>query len=248
MNIKPQLDNYLQKIDPAEFIANDPIQFAHRFTDIRDIEISAFVTSCLSFGSRKLIIAKCEWLHNEMGDSPYNFIANEDYLKWQYNDRKFYRFYSYHDLYCLFDRIYDLFMVYRGIGEGVIFIHNDMGYMTNWIEAMRLLFANIRMIPQTNNSACKRLNMFLRWVCRKDAIDLGIWDFIPTSELLIPLDTHVAKQARMLGLLTRKQDDMKAVIELTNKLKEFDANDPTKYDLVLFSLGIDNKQKEYGTM
>lgn len=92
----------------------------------------------------------------------------------------------------------------------------------------------------SNKSACKRLNMFLRWMVRNGEVDLGLWSFIPKSELLIPLDTHVAKISRALGLLERTQNDYKALIELMNRLKEFDPNDPVKYDFAMFGYGVNN--------
>ena len=93
----------------------------------------------------------------------------------------------------------------------------------------------------SKKSACKRLNMFLRWMVRKSAVDFGIWDFMPASELLIPLDVHVAKISRSLGLLKRKQNDFAAVKELTDKLKEFDPSDPVKYDFAMFGYGVNNQ-------
>ena len=95
-----------------------------------------------------------------------------------------------------------------------------------------------------NGGAMKRMNMYLRWMIRKSVVDLGIWDFIPTSELLIPIDTHVAKVSRKLGLLERNSNDFKAVLELTNKLKEFDSKDPIKYDFALFGAGIEGLYKD----
>ena len=92
-----------------------------------------------------------------------------------------------------------------------------------------------------NKSAMKRINMFLRWMVRKSEVDFGIWKSIKKSDLLIPLDTHVARISRKLGLLYRKQNDIKAVIELTNKLKEYDELDPVKYDFALFGYGIEEK-------
>lgn len=204
-----QLNSYLDNFDPIEFIANDPIQFPRRFVYRVDIEISAFLTSCLSFGNRKQIIAKCEWLHEQMGESPYDFVLALEWKKWEHNHEKFYRFYSYHDLFEVFLRLHQ---IYEGFG---------LDFWVRDVESLRILFPGCKMVPQSNNSACKRLNMFLRWMCRKDEVDLGIWNCVPTSKLLIPLDVHVGNVARKFGLLTRKQNDMKAVIELTKNLSTF---------------------------
>ena len=97
-------------------------------------------------------------------------------------------------------------------------------------------------IPKDTQSACKRVCMFLRWMVRKSDVDLGLWNFIPTSQLLIPLDTHVARISRNLGLLKRNSNDLKAVVELTNNLKQFDENDPVKYDFALFGYGVNENK------
>jgi uncharacterized protein (TIGR02757 family) len=91
-----------------------------------------------------------------------------------------------------------------------------------------------------NGSACKKFNLALRWLVRKDAVDIGLWKKIKPSALYIPLDVHVARTARKMGLLERKSNDKKAVVTLTEKLREFCSNDPVKYDFALFGMGVNN--------
>lgn len=121
------------------------------------------------------------------------------------------------------------------IGKGLIGFHKYFFNVSYAPDRTRKHIAT----PE-RNSRCKRLNMFLRWMVRKDSkgVDFGLWDKISPSKLLIPLDVHVERIARSMGLLTRKQNDFKAVLELTNKLRQFDANDPVRYDFALFGLGV----------
>ena len=113
------------------------------------------------------------------------------------------------------------------------------GVCDYFYDGVQLTQGYCHLIPNPRNGgALKRLNMFLRWMVRKPPVDLGLWDFIPTSKLLIPFDVHVARISREMGLLGRNSDDCKAVIELTERLKNFDSIDPVKYDFALFGYGV----------
>ena len=245
MIAKTELDELAEKYENKLFIETDPIQTVHKYTKKEDIEISAFLASLFAYGSRKVFIPKLNELFGLMGKSPLEYIKKGDFN----NLKGFnYRFGKENDilgilkvlnklynsdetLETLFKYGYETTRTIAGMFEVVTDYFysnvNDVG------DGFYFMVANPR-----NGGAMKRMCMFLRWMIRKSDVDLGIWDFIPTSELLIPLDTHVAKISREMGLLTRKSNDFKAVIELTNNLKTYDSNDPVKYDFAIYGKGI----------
>ena len=246
MITKTELDKLVEKYENKTFIESDPIQIPHRYKDKEDIEIVAFISALFAYGSRKVFIPKLDELFSKMGKKPLEYIKNGEFSNLiNFN----YRFAKENDvieilkilskLYNSNETIQTLFRYgYEQKSEikGMLQVVTDYFYLNstdNVGEGFYFMLANPK-----NNGAMKRLNMFLRWLVRKPPVDFGLWDFIPTSELLIPLDTHVAKISREMNLLTRKSNDFKAVLELTDKLKQFDANDPTKYDFAIYAKGI----------
>lgn len=246
MITKTELDKLVEKYENKTFIESDPIQIPHRYKDNEDIEIVAFISALFAYGSRKVFIPKLDELFSKMGKKPLEYIKNGEFSNLiNFN----YRFAKENDvieilkilskLYNSNETIQTLFRYgYEQKSEikGMLQVVTDYFYLNstdNVGEGFYFMLANPK-----NNGAMKRLNMFLRWLVRKPPVDFGLWDFIPTSELLIPLDTHVAKISREMNLLTRKSNDFKAVLELTDKLKQFDANDPTKYDFAIYAKGI----------
>ncbi len=263
-DIKSVLDNNLQKYNREEFIAFDPVQIPHRFSLKEDIEISAFLTATIAWGQRKSIINNALRLMALMDNSPYHFVMNEvpDYRllpcddifslstteKWQQFKGFCHRTFNAED--CLFFLL-SLKRIYSELGglEAVF----TQGYQTDKtifsaIKHFRQVFL---MTPHAHRvekhisnvekkSAAKRINMFLRWMVRKDKfdIDFGIWHKIPTSALMLPLDVHSANVSRQLGLLTWHKNDWKAVEEVTDNLTTFDSKDPIKYDFALFGEGV----------
>lgn len=246
--MKKYLDELVRKYETKEFIKSDPIKFAHRFKEKKDIEIAAFISSLFAFGKREAFISKLEDIFLKMENEPYNFICD-----FKREDKIFsgfvYRFIKEEDLaellYCL-SNLYkkdksslgELF--YNGYLEKSTLNVATKYFYKCAIKNNSLGFCHLFAKPE-NNGAMKRLNMFLRWLVRDGAVDLGLWDFMKKSELFIPLDVHVSKVSRSLGLLQRKANDFKSVIELTEKLKEFDPRDPVKYDFALFGAGVDKK-------
>ena len=241
--MKNKLNNLVKKYETKDFIKSDPIQFPHRFKNKEDIEISAFIASLFAFGKRELFIKKLNFLFS-LNETPYQLIS--DFKKYNL-DNFIYRFIKSEDLIELLRLLNKLYIKDKSSLEELFNNKNRFKFATDYFylnskcpnnTGFCFMFAK----PE-NNSALKRMNMFLRWMVRDGEVDFGIWKSIKKSELIIPLDTHVARISREFGLLKRTSNDFEAAIELTNKLKEFDSNDPTKYDFALFGLGIENKQK-----
>lgn len=238
MAMKEKLDNLVKKYETKDFIKNDPIQFPHRFKNKADIEISAFISSLFAFGKRELFIKKLDFLFS-ICDSPYELIC--DFKKYNLDDF-LYRFIKSADLIELLNILNKLYILDKSSLEELFSTKNRYDKITNYFynnckNPTSTGFCFMMAKPE-NKSAMKRLNMFLRWMVRDGEVDFGIWKNIKKSDLIIPLDTHVARISRKFNLLNRKQNDFKSAYELTQKLKEFDENDPVKYDFALFGLGI----------
>lgn len=230
------------------FIESDPISIPHIFSRKEDIEISGFLTATISWGRRPMIIKNAYSLIERMDFNPYDFILNYHEV-----DLKAFKAFKHRTLNgddCIFF-LRSLKNIYQDHGglENVFIKSNDCsGNIKESIINFRKIFlepthpkrVEKHISNPVANSAAKRINMFLRWMVRKDkyGVDFGIWNKIRMSDLICPLDVHSGNVARKLGLLNRRQNDWKAAVELTNKLKEFDNNDPVKYDYALFGLGI----------
>ncbi len=247
--LKEQLDKYILEYETEDFIKDDPIQIIHKFENKDDTEIAGFIASMFAYGKREVFIQKLNHIFNLMENKPLDYIKSFNFKNNNINccDYRFSKdcdliqiFKILNKLYCENETLESLFKNnYNGevwsMFQGVV----DYFYDNVDIQVTKGFF---HLLPNPKKkSAMKRMNMLLRWFVRKSAVDIGIWDFIPTSELLIPLDTHVAKISRKLGLLKRNDNGYESVIELTNNLKLFDANDPVKYDFALFGYGVNNK-------
>ncbi len=248
---KEYLDNLVKTYENPDFIKDDPVQFMHRFKDKKDIEIAAFIASVFAYGKREAFISKLNTLFKLMDNKPYRFIISFSENSTAVDDFD-YRFSVGIDLKQILLILKDLYS--NGNSLESLFSHgwaqhgDVAGMLTEVVDyfysrvTLPVTRGFYHLLPDpSKKSACKRLNMFLRWMVRKSAVDFGIWDFMPASELLIPLDVHVAKISRGLGLLKRKQNDFAAVKELTDKLKEFDPSDPVKYDFAMFGYGVNNR-------
>jgi uncharacterized protein (TIGR02757 family) len=247
------LDRKVAQYNRFEFIENDPISLPHRFSILQDIEIIAFWTAMLAWGQRQTIINKCEQIISLMDNSPYDFVLHH-----QESDLK--RFLTFkHRTFNPTDTLYFLsfFQDYYRKNSSLetafstgINISDDT--IENGLIYFHRLFFSLPSYPQRTikhvsspekKSACKRLCMFLRWLVRKDenGVDFGLWKNIKPAQLICPLDVHVERNARGLGLLTRTQTDWQAALELTANLRKLDPEDPVKYDFALFGMGIENK-------
>lgn len=246
MITKSELDKLVEKYENTEFIKDDPVQFLHKFKSKKDIELAAFFASLLAYGSRKQFIPKLNQLFCITQNEPLNFIENyEEGCLGDFN----YRFGKPNDFDCIFKSLKELYnsncnledLFQCGYEQGQFFQPVTKYFYDRAGNSVGHGFYH--MIPNPENGgAMKRMCMLLRWLVRKSVVDVGIWDFMPTSELYIPLDVHVGNVSRQMGLLTRKANDFKSVVELTNILKKFCPEDPIKYDFAMFGYGVNNKK------
>ncbi|HPH63315.1 MAG TPA: TIGR02757 family protein [Paludibacteraceae bacterium] len=236
-SIEDRLRAWADKYECSAFIKNDPIQFPHRYSSKQDIEISAFLTAWISYGNRKCIVKKAEELDVMMGHSPYDFIRVGGFLSWKDDQRSFYRFYKYSDLYALCSRLQTIYVQNEDLETALLnLIEMDP------ISKLQMLFAGIKGIPVLNsNSACKRLCMFLRWMIRQNSpVDIGVWKNISPSCLLIPLDVHVYNKAIELGHTKRRSQDRKTAEEITSCFDLLFPGDPARGDFALFGEDINH--------
>ena len=249
--MKNKLEELRAKYETKDFIKDDPIQFPHRFKTIEDIEIAGLIASSFAYGKRELFIKKLNILFKIMNEKPLEFILDIEDRKNELNGF-IYRFIKDYDLVCVFRALNKLYSSKSNLRELFYKSKKEFGSFQGVADYF-YTFADkncsqgfYHFMPNPKNGgAGKRLNMFLRWLTRSGEVDLGVWDVYKPSELLIPLDTHVANISREFNLLERKSNDMRAVVELTEKLKTFDSSDPVKYDFALFGLGVNNpKGKE----
>ncbi len=242
LQLKEYLNFKAEQYNTKQFIESDPIQLPHRFSKKEDIEIVSFLVSTIAWGKRAMIIKSGERLLDIMEQSPHEFII--DYEK--RNDLKFvHRTFNAIDLDFFFRSLKSIYQ--NGGMEKAFSPHSEFEGVKGRIVNFRAKFLQTEHEQRSEkhisnpakNSAAKRMNMFLRWMVRKDncGVDFGIWNTIPQSELYLPLDVHTSNNARELGLLTRKQNDWKALEELMAKLQKMDADDPVKYDFALFGIG-----------
>lgn len=247
------LDKLVEKYNQPEFIENDPISIPHQFSKLQDIEIIGFWVAMLAWGQRVTIINKSKELLQLMDNAPHDFVLNYEesdlkpFLKWKHRT-----FQPTDTLYFLdfFKRYYtennSLELAFakhlaesdEHVGKALTGFHQQFFDHENAPKRTQKHVAT-----PIRKSTCKRLNMFLRWMVRDDhhGVDFGLWKRIKPSQLLIPLDVHVDRVARRFNLIERKQTDWKTVLELTEKLKQFDATDPVKYDFALFGYGLEMK-------
>lgn len=252
LELKAFLDLKSGEYNTPDFIGEDPISIPHRYSCKEDREIAAFLAASISWGQRSTIVRNAGRLMDLMEDMPYRFLVEAD-------EREFTRFQSFvHRTFngddCLFflQALRTLYKDHGGLEDifakgfhesGEIFVAIRQ-FREAMLQTPHLGRSGKHLPDPDKGSACKRTNMFLRWMVRKDntGVDLGIWNSIPPAALMCPLDVHSANIARKLGLLSRKQNDRKAVEELTGNLRKFDPDDPVKYDFALFGIGIFEKK------
>ena len=248
-DIKEFLDEKVAQFNQPNFIENDPISVPHQFTKLQDIEIIGFWTAVLAWGRRATIINKSQQLATLMDNAPYDFICNH-----QESDLKAFLQFK-HRTFNATDALYfiaffkDFYSKNNSLESGFSdFLSKKDAHVGNALIGFHDLFFGLPDFPHrtrkhiatpARKSACKRINMFLRWMVRNDTagVDFGLWKNIKTSQLLCPLDVHVARIGRKLGLMQRTQNDWKSVEELDASLRRFDSIDPVKFDFALFGLG-----------
>jgi len=246
--LKDLLEHKFNLYNSTNFIIDDPILIPHSFNQKEDIEIISFLISIISWGNRKSIIKSGNKLREILGSSPIDFIMRfkeKDLKKIDFVHRTFNKY----DLIYFLKSLKNIYMNHNGL-ENVFSKNLNDEFMYNNISNFRNIFFSLDHEKRTEkhisnpkkNSACKRINMFLRWMVRNDGVvDFGIWKKIKPSMLSCPLDVHTANTGRKLNLISRKQNDLKTVLELDQKLRSFDKNDPVKYDYALFGMGVYEK-------
>lgn len=244
--IKKFLEEKVFQYNQKSFIETDPISVPHRFTLKQDIEIAAIFASTLAWGNRKSIIKNSNRLMELLDNQPYDFILHHSKNDLRPIHHFKHRTFNGDDVIFFIDGLQSIYKKHTSL-EVVFCAKNPIDGIMNFRNLMLKSPHSQRSEKHISNpskgSASKRLNMFLRWMVRSDlnGVDFGIWNIFTPSQLLIPLDVHSGRVARELNLLSRKQNDLKAVLELTKSLQKFDKNDPTKYDFALFGLGIFEK-------
>ena len=247
--LKDFLDEKVALYNNFSFIESDPILIPHQFSLKEDIEISGFLSATIAWGNRKSIITNANKLVNLMGNSPFDFVMSHSETDLERLENFVHRTFNGNDLKTFIQGLQNVYQNHKGL-EAVFAKNVTRSSIQNSISEFKKIFFEINHLPRTqkhvsdpnNNSAAKRINMFLRWMVRNDnKVDFGIWKTIPTSVLSCPLDVHSGNVARKLGLLTRTQNDGKALAELDKSLRILDKNDPVKYDFALFGLGVFEK-------
>ena len=247
--LKTYLDNLVARFESSDFIVQDPIAIPHGFDQPADREIIGLYAALLAWGQRKTVLNKMEELCKLMHFQPYQFVSNFDEERDAYTLSSFkHRTFQPEDAVSLTSNI-SLVLKRFGSLEGVFahFLPDHAAHIEGALQGFSdLLFsidpstpARLRkhLARPSTGSACKRLNMYLRWMARPGPVDFGIWTSVQTSQLILPLDVHSGRQARALGMLSRKQDDWKAALELTQNCKKLCNEDPCKYDYAFFGAG-----------
>ena len=248
--LKEFLDEKAALYNQPAFIPNDPIAIPHAFSQLQDIEISGFFAATLGWGRRSMILSKCRQLMSLMDHAPYQFVlhhSDDDLKRLQgfchrtFNDTDllyFVHFLSWY--YKQHNSLEDAFR--NGMEAGDRTVEKGLVYFHKLFFSMPDAPARTRKHVATpaRNSACKRLNMYLRWMVRQDnkGVDFGIWKKISAAQLVCPCDVHVERVARSLRLINRKDSSWLTALELTQHLRQFDSQDPVRYDFALFGLGI----------
>ena len=246
--MKAYLDELVIKYNTPEFIENDPVQFPHRYSEKKDIEIVSFLIATIAWGNRSMILNSANILLNAMGKSPYDFVMSEGWKNME-PDKCVHRTFFNRDLIYYCNGLKDIYEEYQSLED--IFALNGNHDAWQGIQNFRdriqaandgessVHISNPYCENPKKGSACKRLHLALRWLVRNDGIvDLGIWNKLQPSDLMIPLDVHVGRISRELCLVDRKSNDRTTVESITSKLRELDPYDPIKYDFALFGYGV----------
>ena len=253
--IKQLLDQKVKQYNHIDFIEKDPISIPHLYTKQQDIEIAAFFAAIFAWGNRTTIIQKSKELLERMDNAPFEYCTQHQvkdlkkligFAHRTFNDRDL--------LYCI--AFFKHHYAKQKSLETAFFMDQDSGKKVKTVAAGLVNFKNYffsledapyrtkkHIASPENGSTCKRLNMFLRWMVRKDqhGVDFGLWKTISPDDLIIPIDVHVARVSRSFGLISRPQIDWLTALELTEYCRTLDARDPVKYDFALFSLGVTEK-------
>ncbi|WP_346883153.1 TIGR02757 family protein [uncultured Algibacter sp.] len=245
--LKEFLDTKVTQYNNPKFIESDPILIPHQFQKKEDIEISGFLTATIAWGNRKSIINNANKLIALLDNAPHDFVLNHKERDLEKLLPFVHRTFNGQDCIQFIKSLKHIYKTHDGL-ESVFSKYADTQSLQTSISKFKTTFFEIEHLQRTQkhvsdplkNSAAKRINMFLRWMVRQDnaGVDFGIWKSLSPALLSCPLDVHSGNVARKLGLLKRKQNDGKALLELDTALKKLDPSDPVKYDFALFGLGV----------
>ncbi|MCB0790503.1 MAG: TIGR02757 family protein [Flavobacteriales bacterium] len=247
LDLQELLDEAYDRFARPEFVADDPVQVPRSFPDRSDAEVIGLLTATISWGRRATIIRNAFQMARRMDDAPHDFILHANAAELTRLNGFVHRTFNATDLRYFVRALRHLYRTHGDI-EGAFLENDRLGNMNEAIARFRSRFFRPAHPPRTRKhvadpsrgSNAKRINMFLRWMVRPDdrGVDLGLWKRIHTRDLMVPLDVHTGRVARALGLLRRTQDDRRSVEELTAALRAFDGEDPVRYDIALFGLGV----------
>jgi len=246
-DLKIFLDQKAELYNQKKFIATDPISIPHLFQKKQDIEIAGFLVATFAWGNRISILKNGKLLMQLLDNQPFDFVMNHEESDLKNLENFVHRTFNGEDLIYFIRSLKNIYNNHNGL-ESIFQKNATSKSVLPGIEALNKVFFELPHQKRTEKhisnpakkSACKRLNMFLRWMVRNDnkGVDFGIWKNVPQSSLSCPLDVHSGRVARKLNLLKRKQNDLKALNELDKNLRTFDPADPVKYDFALFGLGV----------
>lgn len=245
--LKDFLDTKVLQYNTVDFIAPDPVSVPHRYTLKEDIEISGFLAATIAWGNRTMITKNGHRMMDLMGESPYDFVMDHNEYQLERLQGFVHRTFNAADLVHFIKALQHIYKNKNGL-EGLFNTYQEEDSLQPAIHQLHNAFFEIPHLERTKKhvanpnkgSVSKRINMYLRWMVRNDnaGVDFGLWKTISPAILSCPLDVHSGNVARKLGLLTRKQNDNKALLELDTSLRSLDPDDPVKYDFALFGLGI----------
>jgi uncharacterized protein (TIGR02757 family) len=250
LELKSFLDEKVELYNRPNFIESDPVQIPHRYTLKEDKEIAGFLAATIAWGNRKMIIQNSIKMMDLLGNSPYDFILNHNENDLENLEKFVHRTFNGQDFTYFIKSLKNIYLNHGGL-ENIFTKHQESDSLQSAITEFKKIFFELdhsirtekHVSDPSKNSSSKRINMWLRWNCRQDSkgVDLGIWKNISPAKLSCPLDVHSGNVARKLGLLTRTQNDGKALSELDSNLRLLDPKDPVKYDFALFGLGVFEK-------
>lgn len=250
LSLKPVLDREAERMETPAYVPDDPVQFMHGQPDVLDAEVAGFLAAMMAWGRRDIVIAKTRDLLRRIDGPVAAFAGNYSAIDSRRLEGFRHRTFDERDLDALFRGLRGMLLSYGSVQGFFATCHARTGadpsrLMGAFGDGFRTLVPDLprrtlRHIPDPGSKgAAKRLWMYLRWCVRRDSpADLGIWDFLAPSELRIPLDVHVARQSRRLGLLTRATHDAVSVERLTSVLRMLDPDDPVRYDYALLGIGL----------
>ncbi len=249
-NLREFLDKEATRINHPNFIFNDPVQYPRRFERLQDIEIVSFLSAAIAWGKRKMICDNCEKMLQIMENSPYEYVMDMAYE--DLPDINIHRTFFARNFKYMLRGFRSIFVRYGSLNNFARAVDVGNSETPSWylVEKMQAIFSEAngglsdsQCLPtQLKNTALKRINMALRWLVRNDGIvDMGVWDCIKPSQLFVPLDVHVGDTVRALGMIERKANDKRTVLEVTDILRRMRPEDPVVYDFALFGIGIGDK-------